>query len=165
MNSSKEPGLPLQLTALLIALTVAAILYLVIGVGAEDLDIGGRVSATVAALGFAYFAGSRLIEWIISRDSQAKLSDAWLKLDLAIINARGFDNDLEDRPYLEDLVRRDLLTSNDAAALNFWREQFQTGDWKASPQVADCLTEYLDWLAEKVALSYERPHPPPPPPH
>jgi hypothetical protein len=137
--------------------TVAALLYLTVADGADTLDVGGRVTAIVALVGFAYAISTVARMKVQSHINKNRFSEAWIDFQEAVAAAVPIAEDKTQMPpnssdpYLLACLREGILGTKDIWLLNFWRDRIMDERTHVSASVVNDVTQILESAIEKVA--------------
>jgi hypothetical protein len=151
----------LAVSAFMVFVTVAALLYLTIADGADQLNVGGRVTSVVALVGLSYAISTIARLKVQSHIAKSCFSEAWIDLQKAVaatlptaqygIQALHGDED----PYLTACLREGVLGPSDVWLLRFWRDRIMNERMRVSTSVVAEVTQILESTIRQVSSFQE----------
>jgi hypothetical protein len=147
--SSRLNAATLAVSALIAFVTVAALLYLTVADGEDQLNVGGRVTSVVALVGLSYAISTIARLKVQSRIAKSRFSEAWIDFQEAVAAALPIaqygtqippgDGD----PYLTACLDERVLETSDVWLLRFWRDRIMDERVRVSASVVDEVTQIL----------------------
>jgi hypothetical protein len=152
----------------------AALLWLAVADGADNLNVGGRVTATVALVGLAYAISTIARLKVQSNIARSRFSEAWIDLQKAVaaklpIAEHGTQIHRGDEapyvrtpsedpyvranedPYLTACLRAGVLKTSDVWLLRFWRDRIMDERVRVSASVVGEVTQILESAIAQVS--------------
>lgn len=160
--SSRLRVASLGVSAFIAFATVAALLYLTVADGADQLNVGGRVTSVVALVGLSYAISTIARLKVQSHIARSRFSEAWIDLQEAVattLPVAQYGTQMlpaDEDPYLSACLREGVLKTSDVWLLRFWRDRIMDTRVRVSASVVDEVTQVLKSAIGQVSSPREQ---------